>query len=374
MKVHRVQACVWNSESPGVQLTLRTLYSVADATGVNRLFAHINRARPLVLAFHGVTAEVPGHLCNYEGKHLHLPIFERIMERVARHYQVVPLARVVDWMEGNGELPEHAVALTFDDGYRNVFTQAVPVLQRFGMPATLFVVTDFVFHGRMLWPDRLTSAIAASDVSRVRVSLEGAAVDMPLASEHDKRLADARLTALCKSLPEEAKLAFLERVFDALRVTGKQITEAWADHAPIPLDEMKRLPACGIEVGSHTCSHGIVTRFAPDAMAQEMNESKRLIEQAMGRPCSEFSYPNGGPGDFSEQSRERVAAAGYRCAVTTIKRRVAPGDDRFAIPRAILTHNQVTTAEFSAHVAGLPAFLRAVRARVVPARRGSVPA
>ena len=341
---------------------------------MNRLFAHANRANPLVLAFHGVTAEAPGHLCNYEGKHLHRPIFEALMEGVARHYAVVPLARVVDWMESRAGLPDRALVLTFDDGYRNVLTVAAPVLKRLGLPATLFVTTDFVFHGRMLWPDRLMGALAASDVRRLRVPHGGASIDLALGGEREKRAADVRLTALCKALSEDEKLAFLDGIVAALRVSEEQIQNAWGDHAPIGVDELKQLHEYGIEVGSHTCSHGIVTRFAPDAMEREVTLSRQLLEQATGRPCVEFSYPNGGAGDFSEETRARIIAAGYRCAVTTVKRRVARSDDRYQIPRAILTHNRVTRAEFAAHVSGLAPFLRAARDSVKPLLRGGTSA
>jgi len=353
---------------------LQTLYSISEAIGVNRLFAYFNRNQPIVLAFHGVTADAPGNICNHEGKHLYLPIFEALMEHMAHHYHVVPLSRVVDWMSGETDIPARAVALTFDDGYRNVFTEAAPVLKRLGLPATLFVVTDFVFEGRMLWPDWLMSALAASDVPAMRVQINGSTIDCTLGSDREKRQADARLSAACKRLREDEKLAFLDRVVSGLRVSDEEIRAAWADHAPIRPDELACLADYGIEVGSHTCSHGIVTRFDPEAMTRELTVSRRLIEEATNRSCTQFSYPNGSPGDFSADTRARVIAAGYGCAVTTIKRRVSRSDDVFEIPRCILTHNEITTAEFSAHVSGFPAFLRAVRDRVRPLQPEAVPA
>jgi hypothetical protein len=79
--------------------------------------------------------------------------------------------------------------------------------------------------------------------------------------------------------------------------------------------------------------------------------------------CDQFAYPNGGPGDFSAQTRAAAIDAGYRCAFTTIKRRVAAGDDRYEIPRCTLTHNRITVAEFSAGVSGFSDMLRALRDR-----------
>jgi hypothetical protein len=101
-----------------------------------------------------------------------------------------------------------------------------------------------------------------------------------------------------------------------------------------------------------------------------------LIEKVTGEACDEFAYPNGGPGDFNDDTRARVIDAGYRCAFTTIKRRVSRVDDRFEIPRCTLTHNRVTVAEFAAELSGLPGTLRALlnrKAARTDARSASSP-
>jgi peptidoglycan/xylan/chitin deacetylase (PgdA/CDA1 family) len=342
---------------------LRTIYSISEAMGVHRLFARINRSNPIVLAFHGVTREVPGHLCNYQGKHLHAPLFERLMAHVADHYHPVALSNVVAWLDGSGTLPNRAVAVTFDDGYRNVLTEAGPILKRLGIPATLFVVTDFVFGGRMLWPDRLMSALALTSIDRLDMHRAGGAIELPLSTTDARMAADVRIRAVCKQLPDAERVALLDDVIRQLAVPEPELAGAWADHAPLDGAGLSALGDFGIDVGSHTCSHGIVSRFSPSEMERELGESKRLIEAATGRPCTMFCYPNGAPGDFDATTRKRVMAAGYRGAVTTIKRRVVPGDDRYEIPRCILADNQTTVTQFAAEVSGFPGFLRDARAR-----------
>jgi peptidoglycan/xylan/chitin deacetylase (PgdA/CDA1 family) len=342
----------------------QTIFSISGALGVDRLFAFVNRSRPVVLVFHGVTAEAPGHLCNHEGLHLHLPIFERLMRFVATRYQAVSLARVVDWLEGRATLPERSVAVTFDDGYRNVLTQAGPVVKRLGIPATLFVATDFVFGGEMLWTDRLLSALYLTREPRLDVDTPNGPFDLPLGSDADKIVADRRLLAICKSLPDDERTALLDRIVERLHVDEGRLPTAWPDHAPIAPDELKQLHTLGIDVGSHTCSHAIVTRMSAEQQSRELAESKRLIEASTGGACEHFSYPNGGPTDFDAQSRQRVIEAGYRSAVTTIKMAVSASQDPFEIPRCTLTHNRITMAEFAAEVSGFPRFLRGVKGRV----------
>jgi peptidoglycan/xylan/chitin deacetylase (PgdA/CDA1 family) len=342
----------------------QAVYSISGALGVDRAFAFLNRNRPVVLAFHGVTAEAPGHLCNHEGLHLHRPIFERLMTFIASRYHAVPLSRVVDWLEGSGSLPDRAVAVTFDDGYRDVLTQAGPVLKRLGIPATLFVATDFVFGGEMLWPDRLLSALHLTREPRLSVATTRGALDLPLGGGAEKIAAEGQLLAVLKSLPDPDRIALLDRIVERLGVDEARLATAWPDHAPLVPHELAQLPAFGIEVGSHTCSHAIVTRMSEAQAKRELSESKRLIEAASGRACQHFSYPNGGPADYDARTRQYVVDAGYRSAVTTIKTAVTPLQDPFEIPRCVLAHNRVTLSEFAAEVSGLPRFLRGVKGRL----------
>jgi peptidoglycan/xylan/chitin deacetylase (PgdA/CDA1 family) len=343
----------------------QSLFAISGTLGVHRLFSFLNRDRPTVLAFHGVTSEPPGHLCNYDGLHLYRPIFERLMAFIAARYQPVALSRVVDWLEGRGTLPNRAVVVTFDDGYRNVFTQAAPVLKALGIPATLFVATDFVHGGKMLWNDRLLGALFLSREPRLAIEWSGGALDLSLDSDADKIAADRLVLAVCKSVPDDDRLALLARIIECLGVDEARLASAWADFAPVSLDEMTRLPDFGIEVGSHTCSHAIVRRMTSEQMTRELRESKRLLEASMGRPCEQFSYPNGSPSDFDARTRQQVIDAGYRCAVTTIKTAVTPGQDPFEIPRCVLTHNRITLPEFAAEVSGFPRFVRGVKSHIV---------
>jgi peptidoglycan/xylan/chitin deacetylase (PgdA/CDA1 family) len=347
----------------------QTIYSMTEALGVNRLSAALHRTRPVVLTFHGVTSDLSETICNDEGLHLHRPVFERLVEHVARHYQPVPLSRIVDWLEGRADAPERGVAVTFDDGFRNVLTDAAPVLKHFGIPATLFVTTDFVFRGEMLWPDRLIAAISLTRELRLEVSVAGETRAFEISSREEKLRVNAMLNALCKSLSQPERLKLLDQIMERLHVDPATLVSAWEGFRPIAPEELKLLPGFGVTVGAHTCSHPILARLSLAEQSRELVESKRMIESATEVRCDEFAYPNGGPGDFSADTRQRVIDAGYRCAFTTIKRRVSRIDDRFEIPRCTLTHNRISLAEFSAELSGLPGALRALMDR--PGARAS---
>ena len=343
------------------------LYNVSTALGLDRLFAFINRGRPIVLAFHGVTAKEPGSLYNYEGSHLYRPIFAGLMEHLASRYNVVSVEQLVDWLEGRAELPGRAVVLTFDDGYRNVITEAAPVLSGFGVPATVFVTADFVVKGNMLWPDRLLGALAVTGEKSVTVEPGTSAARYAIDGDGQKIRTLTKILAVCKSLPDKRRRDLVEHIVEQLGVNDDSIKDAIEDFAPLSERDLKDLEKYGISVGSHTRSHPILANFPAGKMKDELAGSRQIIERITNKPCVSFAYPNGGPGDFNDETRAAVMEAGYRCAVTTIKKRMTRDQDRFEIPRYILTHNRITKSEFSAEVSGYLTFLRGIQ-RISPRR------
>ena len=346
------------------------LYNLPGSSALSRAAAHANRGTPVILAFHGVTSEPPGHLCNYQGKHLHLPTFAKFMEHLRERYTPVPLSRIARWLEGKAVLPEKAVAVTFDDGYRNVLTNAAPVLNDLDIPASVYVVSDFVKEGKMVWTDTIVSALSVTKKKRVEIELPGRKIDLPLENDAEKAAADGELRALCKSLADSERVDLVARIVAALGVDERELAGAWPDHEALAPEDLKTLVERGIEVGSHTRGHKILTRCTPEEAERELAQSKSFIESATGKPCEEFSYPNGGRGDFDARTGEAARRAGYRLAVTAIPMRVPRRHNPFEIPRYTLADNRTTMAEFAAELSGYPGYIRALKRRFA-GQRGS---
>lgn len=344
------------------------LYRIPGSSALSRTAARVNRRAPVVLAFHGVTSEPPGHLCNHQGKHLYLPIFTRFMEHLREQYAPVPLSRIARWLEGKAVLPEGAVAVTFDDGYRNVLTNAVPVLNRLEIPASVYVVSDFVKEGKMVWTDTIVSALSATNKKRFELALPDRTIELPIENDAEKAAADAELRTLCKSLADAERVDLVARIVAALGVGGRELAGAWPDHDPLSAEDLKTLVERGIEVGSHTKGHKILTRCTPQETGRELEESKSFVESATGKPCEEFSYPNGGRGDFDARTGGAARAAGYRLAVTAVPMRVPRRQDPFEIPRYTLADNETSMAEFAAELSGYPGYIRAIKRRIAGPR------
>ncbi len=272
---------------------------------VTTVVGHARRAAAFpILTFHRVNDDEDPFF-----PALSTAVFAARMRHIARHYVVLTVEELVSRME-RGQVPRNAIALTFDDGYRDNLTRAAPILARHGLPATIFLATGYIGTPELLWFDRL--ALAFKTTTREELCLTDDRT-VPLDS------AAARLRALSvtldqlKRLPELERQRSLERLLALLRPGGldrpKRFMLTW--------DEVDALRGLGFSIGAHSVTHAILSRLTSEHAWREIHGSKRAIEEALGVPVRAFAYPNGGAGDYNETVTRLVREAGFGCAVTT---------------------------------------------------------
>jgi peptidoglycan/xylan/chitin deacetylase (PgdA/CDA1 family) len=237
-------------------------------------------------------------------------VFDRQMRLIARHYVALPVEELVDRLRA-GAVPRNAVAITFDDGYRDVLTHAAPILARYHLPATVFLATGFIGTGETPWYDRLANALKATSASRVSMPFSDEV--LPLETTEDRLRALSRLQGHLKGLPEVDSRKALDDLLDSLG-GGKPDREK---NAFLRWDEVHALRGLGFRIGAHTVSHPILSRLSLDRARAEVIESKRAIEARCGIAPRAFAYPNGGEADYTPEVVELVQSAGFDCAVTT---------------------------------------------------------
>ncbi len=257
-----------------------------------------------VLAYHRV-----GEASPYAVDRVPADLFGRQMELLSRRFNVLTLTELVERSK-TGDLPPNAVAVTFDDGYRDNYEYAYPVLKRYGMPATIFLATGCIGTSGMPWHERVFSFMRTFPGGRLRSEGE----------EHDL------------SGPS-AKRDFLERQIARLKTLDPDSRDRWIDgivsgnpnpqfaaigRTMLSWDEVREMAQGGIEFGAHTVNHPILSRIPPDEAAREIHESKRQIEERLEGKVHAFAYPNGKPQDYGDLVKKCARDAGFSCAVTTI--------------------------------------------------------
>lgn len=248
--------------------------------------------------------------------------FAEILGWVGRIFNVMPLGRAIEELS-SGRLPPRALAITFDDGYADNYTVALPVLQRFGMHATFFVASGFLDGGRM-WNDTVIESIR---------TCKATTIDLGALGKHELSSPAARRQVIDRLLPQIKYLEPTARL-DCVRYIAERCEVIPPDDLMMTSDQLRALHGAGMGIGGHTRTHPILARL-PDADAlHEIKGGKADIESIIGKGISLFAYPNGKPGkDYLARHIDMVRAAGFQMAVSTAPGVARPGCDLFQIPR-----------------------------------------
>lgn len=268
-------------------------------------FRAANRGRVLILTYHRFS-RVRDPLATPEAD------FDAHLKYLKEHYTLVPLSRVAEHYAGTRELPARAACVTIDDGFADAYEIAFPLLKRHGVPATLFVITDFLDGRAWMWTDKLRHVALNTSAERLSVETGGRSFELKLAGRDSRLAAAGRVNSELKRLAPHAREESIERIADAHGVTLPQ--QPPAEFGPVTWEQARELDAGGVELGSHTVSHPILTTTDDAQLGRELHDSRARLEAELGRAVELFCYPNGA---FDARVRRETASAGYRCAVTT---------------------------------------------------------
>jgi peptidoglycan/xylan/chitin deacetylase (PgdA/CDA1 family) len=294
--------------------------------GAVRLLERAARRPGLLVATHHRVGD-PAASPYYEPVYSASPEAFRAQVRYLRdHFRVVTLQEV----EAGAGREGPSVLITFDDGYRDNFDAAFPILVELGVPATFFLPTGFLEAPRLPWWDHAAYVIKTS--SRDRVVLDRPSpltIDLTLRPRHDAVRAVIRLYLDGKVDDEPAFRAHLEEragVEVDEPALGRELFMSW--------DQVRRLAGAGMAIGSHSHSHRNLAALPEPDQHRELAESKRVLERETGREVRALAYPFGWPGTFTDITRRLAESAGYGMAFSALAGVNRPRAwDRFALRR-----------------------------------------
>jgi peptidoglycan/xylan/chitin deacetylase (PgdA/CDA1 family) len=237
-------------------------------------------------------------------------LFRREMEFLARNYRVVSLDHVMNHLDG--EVSETVMAITFDDGYQDNFTQAFPILQRLGIPATIFLTTGSIDSREPLWFEQLSLALKKTE--REELSLEmNPAMHFSIRTLEERLDCNNRVHETLRYLPDVERRRWLEIIHRSLGVKHDRERH----DKMLTWEQIRLMRSHRIEFGGHTVSHPFLSRVPDDEAEREISGCKTRIENKLQCPVAYFAYPNGHEPDVSRANRDTIYRAGYRAAVTT---------------------------------------------------------
>lgn len=295
------------------QILARTMYGL----GISRLALYLRskrtpRVRQLpILVYHRILDVSHGYPFDVGLVDASIENFRWQMRYLDKHFDPVTFSQLKDYLSGNSDLPPRPVIVSFDDGFDDNYYHAFPILKETGVPATLFLTTGHIGTETTFWYDWLAYLILNSTSNQF--SIEALQFDCRLNTDPDSR---RKILHTCaerlKRVPNMQRLAILE---DLECRYGREYTDASERikrmSQPLTWEHCREMKKAGIEFGSHSVSHPILTSLTPDELYFELFESKRVIEENLNQTVIALAFPNGQSRDFNQNVIDLALKLGY---------------------------------------------------------------
>lgn len=260
---------------------------------------------------------------------------DRGLAKLAKCFHFITLDHAVAMLGGQASMQPYSVVLTFDDGYQNNVTHALPILQKYNAPAAFFLPTGYVDRREPFWYDRLDYALQHL-CKEQEVTFAGRNFFFRPHQEDISRVTFTALRNMIKSnlRPYAETMQEVDLIANILEGNaGRCLAEIFEnDHstAIMTWDDARRAADNGITIGSHTVDHAILDQLEKTAVREQLILSKQAIEQHTGSPCSYFCYPYG---NWNNRIVSLVRETGYAAAITTDKGTSKVGDELLTLHR-----------------------------------------
>jgi peptidoglycan/xylan/chitin deacetylase (PgdA/CDA1 family) len=302
----------------------RGKYILARIPVVRGLARIATRSQPRILFYHRFS-ESP----DPEPTVIDASTFDWQIRHIQRNYHDTTLGEYLRAVREKAKIPRSTIILTVDDGYRDFYEIAYPILRKYGVRATFFVTVNFIENRIWLWPDILRFALENTREKIISFRFENTSFEVPTGDPGTIRKEWGSLSDFCIRLDDETKWAFISGLLAAARVDFPR--EPDVKYAPVTWEQIREMKEHGIEIGSHTLNHPILSKVRDDRrLREEIDGSRTAIEENIGERVATFCYPNGTPADIDERVVAVVKEAGYDGAVVTSG---VPSHDLFRVPR-----------------------------------------
>lgn len=269
-----------------------------------------------IICYHGIIDEIPKRF-NSSGKHLNVKIFKKQIEFLTRNFEITTMRQIENYFQGNGDLPKKSVALTFDDGYANNAKYADPILMEFGAKATIYLATNYIGTGRLMWSDEIELTVLTMPIDQFKVKLDKEIY-------FDISTIEKRYTALkvIKNYLKESSPRKIVAVLQDLTILAPDSVRAinYDLHSFLSWDDVRSMNSSTIwEIGAHTLDHYSLGVLSPTLGIEQIKQSMNKVRQELnidGVPL--FSYPEGREFDMPLYAVKYLKNIGLRTAPSAL--------------------------------------------------------
>jgi len=259
--------------------------------------------------------------------------FEAQMRFLHDNFRVISLGQLCYELE-HPHVGRHGVAVTFDDGYSDLYTYALPILRKWEIPATIYLTVDCIETGEVAWYDRIFLGLLVAPGSVLELPI-GSGNRVVLGSPQQRIALGAELVLALRRAPVVEREQFCRVLEQQVELPARELAGRM-----LSWKQVHEMRSAGIFIGSHTLSHPVLSSLGVEEIEKEVAESKRILESNLREPVLDFAFPFGTPDDYGPVAYAAVRRCGYRSAVTTTWGTNTPGADMYSLRRLRLGDEQ----------------------------------
>jgi peptidoglycan/xylan/chitin deacetylase (PgdA/CDA1 family) len=298
-------------------------------------FRRMRRRSLAILMYHGVTNQQTSIV---DWCQVRVEDFRRQIEILAREYRVLPLHEVVERLRNGSPLPERTACLTFDDGFKNFYTHAWPILSQYQLPSTVFLVTALPDSRLPPWPGKILWAMTKT--TRASVRFDGK--EWPLSKGRPSEILYARIVDRMKALPKKQRERTVQE-FSAELANGSPADFTGSPRATMNWEEIQQLASTDlVRFGSHTHTHPSLSFCPSEEQLEELQVSRSVLRERISAADNLFCYPFG---DYTSSTIGHLIELGYSCGLTTVSGLNSLSSNLFTL-RRVGIGARMTTAMF----------------------------
>ena len=294
----------------------------------------------LILLYHGVSSSKSKGIENSSRKHISLDAYYRQMVFLKDNACLLSMNDVVKYYENNRPFPDCSVAVSFDDGFENNYTNCLPIIDELKIPTTFYITSGLIGTKDMFWVDILEDCINLTERNRIEIRLHDEVVILDLGDKKNKLNSLSEIKKFCKSVKNTLRLDVVNQIIEKTEINPSP------DHAENyrildwgQLVEMHN--NSNIIIGGHSLKHEILSSLEPDQISSNIKESLNLLNKNLNTVTTHYSYPEGQDEHYNDNVIHELRQHGVICSPSARYGLNTLNNDLFNLNRVMVGFNMI---------------------------------
>ena len=293
-----------------------------------------------ILLYHGVTSIKSKGIENSSNKHIDTNTFDKHMAFIKKNYPVLSMDEVVNIYRKNKKIKGEYFVITFDDGFKNNFTNAYPILLKHSIPAIFYITTGIVNSNKLFWVDKIECCINHTKKKYFNIKILDKEYSFDLSNNSSKLRALSKIKKMCKLIPKETKNSVIKNLSNILNITPSvkysknYETLTWANIRKMNKNRL-------ITFGAHTEEHDILAYLERKEMKKQISKSINKLSSKILEKVKHFSYPEGQKNHFNEEIIDFLKKQDISCSPSAINGISTSKDNLFNLKRIMVGFNNL---------------------------------